>query len=429
MKKTIKIITLFLVIVVLLSSLCGCNSQNKNNFEENPKEENVLDYDQTNHAIKLSKILQGKAMQTLNPTVRSYVNKYKDFDYLASALSKRQNEKANNKFQLYDYQGVNIEWEDSNNNSSYIVYVADNLEFNNAFTYTTKSKSINSEIGIFIPDKTYYYKVVGAKSGESCIDSFIAKAPVRYISADKTKNMRDLGGWKTVDGKVVNYGLLYRGAALNEGPNHSYLSDDAKRVFDYLKIKGEIDLRGNDKGDSASERDEATWLKNKINSEYPILRDGLVYFAYEQMTNDTNRAKNNLPKIFKFLADENNYPVYFHCSVGADRTGTLAYIIGALLGVDYEHLMVDFELTSFTDLNLIGGIRQRASISENNGVYSFNEPFNDISHPLGYAHNLLMQKYSTYSTDLKKVMEKYLLDMGVKKADIDKFKTIMLEKN
>ena len=39
--------------------------------------------------------------------------------------------------------------------------------------------------------------------------------------------------------------------------------------------------------------------------------------------------------------------VYFHCMAGADRTGTLAFIIGALLGVSESDLSKDFELTSF----------------------------------------------------------------------------------
>ena len=38
--------------------------------------------------------------------------------------------------------------------------------------------------------------------------------------------------------------------------------------------------------------------------------------------------------------------VYFHCMVGADRTGTLAFLMEAMLGVSESDLSKDFELTS-----------------------------------------------------------------------------------
>ena len=40
-------------------------------------------------------------------------------------------------------------------------------------------------------------------------------------------------------------------------------------------------------------------------------------------------------------------PVYFHCKTGADRTGTLAFLIESLLGVTETDKSIDFELTSF----------------------------------------------------------------------------------
>jgi len=40
-------------------------------------------------------------------------------------------------------------------------------------------------------------------------------------------------------------------------------------------------------------------------------------------------------------------PVYFHCTYGADRTGTVAYLLEALLGVPYENRAEDFELSTF----------------------------------------------------------------------------------
>ena len=50
-------------------------------------------------------------------------------------------------------------------------------------------------------------------------------------------------------------------------------------------------------------------------------------------------------------------PVYVHCWGGADRTGCLCYLLGALLGMREEHLLLDYELTSLS----IWGDRSRDS--------------------------------------------------------------------
>ena len=43
----------------------------------------------------------------------------------------------------------------------------------------------------------------------------------------------------------------------------------------------------------------------------------------------------------------NNEPLYFHCSAGADRGGTVACIIEAILGMSQSDIDKDYELTNF----------------------------------------------------------------------------------
>ena len=58
---------------------------------------------------------------------------------------------------------------------------------------------------------TTYYWSVSAGDVVSDVSSFsTADCQPRNIYCDGVTNMRDLGGWKTTDGKRVKQGLLYR---------------------------------------------------------------------------------------------------------------------------------------------------------------------------------------------------------------------------
>ena len=50
---------------------------------------------------------------------------------------------------------------------------------------------------------------------------------------------------------------------------------------------------------------------------------------------------------FNTLNDVNNYPVYFHCTHGKDRTGGIAYVVEALLGMDEESMYRDYLFSGF----------------------------------------------------------------------------------
>ena len=64
------------------------------------------------------------------------------------------------------------------------------------------------------------------------------------------------------------------------------------------------------------------------------------------MQNRKDLYKQDLEFVFDCV--KNDKPVYFHCHIGADRTGTLAVILEGLLGVNVSDLYKDYELTTFS---------------------------------------------------------------------------------
>lgn len=56
----------------------------------------------------------------------------------------------------------------------------------------------------------------------------------------------------------------------------------------------------------------------------------------------------SMKPVFTSLANYDNYPVYMHCWGGADRTGTVAFMVEGLCGVSEEDLAIDLEQTAFS---------------------------------------------------------------------------------
>ena len=195
------------------------------------------------------------------------------------------------------------------------------------------------EIYNLVPGTRYYYRVL---DGRRILKEAIALpvGPLRMISTYEgdqrprraVYNMRDLGGWKAGDGRQhIAYGRLYRGSNIDNLNADPYAKD---LFLKELGISVDFDLRGY-KGD-----------------EHDPQVEGLLYYQlplrknFEGGTGQTERLyKKAIRQIVGWL-DEGR-TVYFHCAAGADRTGTLAFLIEALLGVSESDLSKDFEITTF----------------------------------------------------------------------------------
>jgi len=294
----------------------------------------------------------------------------------------------------HDRQNISFEFE-SLANSEYMFYFADNKKFNNAFIVKTKEKYLDN-VGIFIPGKTYFWKVLDLVNNiESEVDSFkILNAPCRWISSGTVFNMRDLGGWSTIDNKRLKYGLIYRGGqlSLDNQWEKSYMDDYSYKVFDYLQIKTEVELRG-------GYSHEVSFIHDYTNM---INIDGI---GYELIFKMTEKQKEEYRILFKVLSKKESYPIYFHCSWGADRTGVLAFLISGVLGVPYDNLCEDYELTSLSG----SGRRTRIDF-----------PWKDM-------YPELIKEYGDGKT-FKDIINEYLIRyVGVKQEEIDSLRKIMLE--
>ena len=180
-------------------------------------------------------------------------------------------------------------------------------------------------IGKTLGGKTYYNQVPGVETPFAATGKAGTLKPLdslRYIQT-YAANVRDLGGW-SCDGGNVKYGLLYRGGYL--------VAADRTVIVDELGVMHDLDLRGTN---------EAALTASPLGDD--VYYTCAEYMAWYTLTADCWRT--NLRTIFD--AATHNEPVYFHCSAGADRTGTLACVIEGLLGMSQSDIDKDYELTCF----------------------------------------------------------------------------------
>ncbi len=247
-------------------------------------------------------------------------------------------------------------------------------------------KSVHAENSVEITNlkcaTRYYWKVIGRESESEVFFFDTADAFPRFLEIPNLTNVRDCGGWTNTHGQKLRQGMIFRGSEMN---SHVQITESGLLVMRAdLKIKSVLDLR--------HEKEE---VENVYGSNYlnvPV--DGTYYRWFEH--------PERMLAIFQFLSDKENYPVYFHCWGGADRTGVLAFLLGALLGVAYEDLVDDYEITSLS----VWGNRSRNTENRFKLFYD----------------NLC--KYDGASLEEK--TENYMLSCGITKEQVGKFRKIML---
>lgn len=169
----------------------------------------------------------------------------------------------------------------------------------------------------------------GGKAGTLKPLDFLRWIKTRESSAEAW-NVRDLGGW-SCDGGTVKYGLLIRGGRIS--------SADRAVLVDQLGVQHEIDLRGREGRDPS---DGAVATESPLGSDvWFTIADKAASYAL------TPVATWQIYLRCVIDAVTHREPVYFHCTAGADRTGTLACVLEGLLGMSQSDIDKDYELTCF----------------------------------------------------------------------------------
>ena len=244
---------------------------------------------------------------------------------------------------------VQVFWtRDTSAEAQYITW-SESPDFAEAETHEVPSDAASYEIYNLIPERRYYCKVTASgleTEGEGQEQEVLANftfntaGQMRHLKVEGTANVRDLGGWPTASGLRVKYGKIFRGAEWNGGHN---LEPQGIQELRQAGIKAELDLRSDSEAKSITRSVLGTDITYK---RTPL---GQTQSHMEGLTNSKDTYKAALQ--FVFTQVRTGKPVYFHCAIGRDRTGTLAFLLEGLLGMSKSDIYKDYELTNFSYFN------------------------------------------------------------------------------
>lgn len=170
----------------------------------------------------------------------------------------------------------------------------------------------------------------------------------RRVVLEGAGNFRDLGGYRTGDGRSVRWGRLFRSGTL------AYLTASDCRLLASLDIRSICDLRTT--GERVSE--PTSWKPESVRTmtwDYE-LDGGAVMGAFRVGTPTPDRVRaailefyvtapeefaDRLSAIFGLLRTQ-EVPLIMHCTAGKDRTGVAAAVVLRALGVPPQTVIEDY---------------------------------------------------------------------------------------
>ena len=284
----------------------------------------------------------------------------------------------------------------------YVLSISEKEDMSNPITYNTGLSQMK-ELTNFKIHQDYYWNVTavcGSQSYSSDTKHFATyEEGPRNLNIDGVTNVRDCGGWpigKPEKGRYVKQGLLFRTARLNASSVADTvieITDEGKDVMlNEMKIKSEIDLR------KVATNEIGGITGSPLGETVNYISCPMEYDVSNLMVDNKAEVKH----VFEMLSNEANYPMFFHCNIGTDRTGMISFLVLGLLGVQEEYLQLDYE---FSSLATIGKRREYSKLGSN------------------YVGTIK----KVYGGDLSEQIRLYLNSIGVTNAQLDNIVRILGE--
>lgn len=167
-------------------------------------------------------------------------------------------------------------------------------------------------------------------------------------------NFRDLGGYRTADGRRVRRGAVFRSAHLGA------LTKADCAALGKLGMRTIVDLRGVNEAAETPHRLNGIACRivgahiepgigDKIRravedgTASPVL---MMQYLADHYRDYPRRCTPGFRTLFATLSDGGHRPLVFHCTAGKDRTGFASALLLTLLGVPWDTVVEDYLRTN-----------------------------------------------------------------------------------
>lgn len=240
----------------------------------------------------------------------------------------------------------------------------------------------------------------------------LVTAQGRHIDTTSMRNLREVGGYPTLNGGVLRWHALYRSDAPVQ------LGDSGLAVVAGLGLRTIVDLRT--PGEAEGARSDLAVLPAQT-MEISVLGPDLESLPlelgaiYRYMVDDRGAA---IAAAIRPLCADGALPALVHCTAGKDRTGVVVALILAVVGVADDLIAADYSLSAgYLDQDqtpVIGQLSRAAGISEE------------------VTASLLVSPAMLIDDALARVRagwgsaEQYLLDHGLRPAELAALRTALV---
>lgn len=170
----------------------------------------------------------------------------------------------------------------------------------------------------------------------------------RYSFMDSIQNFRDLGGYYTMDGKQMKWGMVYRSGSIERFDDRDSirLRDIGIRTILDLRSAKEAEVAPISFGDvnvvriSIPESDREAMLK-RLRANTLRKQDGVLYME-DKYLHFVTQDYDVFGEALRLFLDEANYPILIQDDLGKDRTGFLSSLLLTLLNISRENVMRDY---------------------------------------------------------------------------------------
>ncbi len=250
--------------------------------------------------------------------------------------------------------------------------------------------------------------------------------PRRRLDLEGAYNVRDLGGYETLDGRRTRWGKFLRSDgmhALTAASQDTLIDSGVGTVVD-LRLTREVEFRPN----ALAARPEVDYRRvNVLGDEYleadfpevgePARRLVAIYTMVLEQRQPAVR------RVLGLLAGAGQSAAMYHCTAGKDRTGIVSALLLGLAGVPHETIVEDYALSArflidrYLDLLAAGEMMTDRPLAEISW-----QTYRDEFCPQAAMLSVLRHLDDRYDG-----IESYVREIGVTQPEIEAIKTGLVD--